>query len=98
LAILIGGYVTLCTYAFASMIPPGLVGWDRTQRLHERLFLSLNVIPLAVGIFTVFAGIAMIVIACCSTFGKEPSKIILVGVTGLLAIVVVLLAIVAIFC
>jgi hypothetical protein len=98
LAILIGSYVTLYIYAFVSMIPPGLVGWDRTQRLHERLFLSLNVIPLAVGILAVFAGIAMIVIACCSAFGKEPSKIILAGITGLLAIVGVLLAIAALFC
>lgn len=98
MAILIGSYVTLYIYAFVSMIPPGLVGWDRTQRLHERLFLSLNVIPLAVGILTVFAGIAMIIIACCSAFVKEPSKIIFACVTGLLAIVGFLLAVAAIFC
>ena len=67
------------------------------QCIHERLFLSLNVIPLAIGILAVFAGIAMIVMVCCAALGKKPSKIIVAVVTGLLAIVGFLLAVDAIF-
>jgi hypothetical protein len=86
LAIFIGSWVVFYIYVYARTIPPGLMGFDRLQRIHERLFLSLNVIPLAIGILAIFTGLAMIFMACFKAFGKVPLKIIVVGVTILLTI------------
>jgi hypothetical protein len=59
LGVLIGGFVFLYVYMFASMVDPRLMGMDRWAVILEKMFLTLSVIPVAFGGMMIVAGITL---------------------------------------
>jgi hypothetical protein len=59
-AVIIGCYAVLYVFAFSSTIDPRLAGWDRWRLILEKMILTLNVIPVALGGFMTLAGLAVV--------------------------------------
>jgi hypothetical protein len=57
----VGCCVLLYTYAFAAMISPDIIGWDRWMLILKKMLLTPSVVVVFLGVFAIGVGVAIVI-------------------------------------
>jgi uncharacterized membrane protein HdeD (DUF308 family) len=87
LSMAIGVCTIIFVYAFAAMIDPRIIGWNRCLLILRKMLLTPSAVPVLFGVFAIGVGVAVIMFACgISVHGTRKITSITVLMTVLLAL------------